>query len=133
MNCFNHDNRAAVGVCKSWGKGLCRDCATESRDGLACRGVCESRVELMGRIVDNNARVLSAARAQIRIGGITAIILGVLLIILAWWRSVQDEDMFVIAMFGLPGFTFLACGVMRLSRKSQYPDLAGQVSGGTEK
>ncbi len=133
MNCFNHNDRAAVGICKSCGKGLCRECATELQDGLACKGVCEPRVKLMGRIVDNNSRVLFATRAQTRLGGIMTIVLGVLFVILALWSGVRGEDMFSVAMFGLPGFAFLAYGVVRLSRKSQYPDPADQTAGGTEK
>jgi hypothetical protein len=26
MNCFRHDGAAAIGICKSCGRGLCRDC-----------------------------------------------------------------------------------------------------------
>ena len=64
MNCFNHSDHAAVGICKSCGKALCRDRMTEMPHGLACKGACEPRVQLMNRIIDNNARILSVARAQ---------------------------------------------------------------------
>ena len=41
MECFYHAASSAVGVCKSCGRGLCRGCATEVANGLACPGRCE--------------------------------------------------------------------------------------------
>ena len=61
MDCFNHPDRSAVGVCKSCGRGLCHDCAVDSPNGLSCKG-CEARVRLMNKIIDNNAKVMSVAR-----------------------------------------------------------------------
>ncbi|MBP7275989.1 MAG: hypothetical protein KBA51_07280, partial [Kiritimatiellae bacterium] len=35
MKCFNHEDRDAVGTCKSCGKGVCRECAVDMGKGLA--------------------------------------------------------------------------------------------------
>ena len=44
MNCFRHQHRVAVGVCKVCGKALCPDCLAELPEGIVCRGECEERL-----------------------------------------------------------------------------------------
>ena len=61
MNCFNHPEKPAIGVCKSCYKGLCAECVAPLPNGLACRDTCEARVTLMNQMIDNNQKVLAAA------------------------------------------------------------------------
>jgi hypothetical protein len=121
MNCFNHADRSAVGICKSCGKGLCRDCAIDLQDGLACKGRCESRVRVMNQIADNNARVLSVTRLQARAGDLMRIVLGAVLILLAIWGQARYDDLLIVALFGLPGVIFVIFAFRGLSRRAQYP------------
>ena len=44
MQCFEHYDRAAVGLCRHCGRALCRDCATVAVGCLSCRGDCEAKV-----------------------------------------------------------------------------------------
>jgi len=44
MNCFNHTDVAAVGVCKACGKALCPDCITEAQGAMVCRNSCEDHL-----------------------------------------------------------------------------------------
>lgn len=44
MNCFTHSENAAVGICAACGKGVCADCATDMKRGLACKDQCEPEV-----------------------------------------------------------------------------------------
>ena len=37
MNCFNHPNIPAVGICKYCQKGLCMECALDLGHGIACK------------------------------------------------------------------------------------------------
>ena len=37
MNCFNHPDIPAVGICKYCQRGLCKTCAFDSGDGIACK------------------------------------------------------------------------------------------------
>jgi hypothetical protein len=37
MNCFNHPDVPAVGICKACQKGLCMECAIDLGHGIACR------------------------------------------------------------------------------------------------
>jgi hypothetical protein len=37
VNCFNHPDVPAVGICKYCQKGLCLECAVDLEHGIACR------------------------------------------------------------------------------------------------
>ena len=37
MNCFNHPDVPAVGMCKACQKGLCMECAVDLGHGIACK------------------------------------------------------------------------------------------------
>ena len=56
MRCFYHQDREAVGECKSCNKGLCSECAVDLDKGLACRGRCEADVEAVIQLIDQNVR-----------------------------------------------------------------------------
>jgi len=51
MNCYEHPDRPAVGICKNCQKGLCADCAADVGDGLACKDRCEQAVRDINEIV----------------------------------------------------------------------------------
>ena len=57
MRCFYHQDREAVGSCKSCGKGLCPDCAADVGKGLACRGRCEEDVRAVVALIDRNIKL----------------------------------------------------------------------------
>ena len=61
MNCFNHPERSAVGICKACNKGLCPECAADLGHGLACRGVHEQRAVEIEQLVTRNAQVVRTA------------------------------------------------------------------------
>ena len=121
MNCFNHRDRPAIGLCKACLKGLCGDCITELRNGLACKGSCEDRVDMINRILDSNSQVMSAARHQVRTGGMLSLLMAIGCSVFAVWAHFEMEGSFLPYFLGLLAvFTFLT-GVFRLSRKEQYP------------
>jgi len=120
MDCFNHPDRSAVGICRSCGRGLCHDCAVDSPAGLACKG-CEARVRLMNQIIDNNARVLSVARYQTRIGASLMVLMGIVMLVLALWSQIRRGDVLVIVLFALLGIFVVIEGFRRLSPRAQYP------------
>ena len=64
MRCFYHQDREAVGSCKSCGKGVCRDCAVDLTKGLACRAHCEADAQALIQLIDRNIQ-LSATSTNI--------------------------------------------------------------------
>lgn len=63
MECYYHIGKNAVGICKSCQRGLCRDCAKEVTNGIACVDRCESAAELLNKLIQEapgmNAMALS--------------------------------------------------------------------------
>ena len=57
MRCFYHEEKEAVGSCKSCGKGLCRECAVDLTKGLACRGHCEADAQAIIQLIDRNIQL----------------------------------------------------------------------------
>lgn len=123
MNCFNHSGQPAIGICKSCGKGLCRECIAEIPDGLACKNSCEDRAMLINRIIDSNKQVLSAANNQVRSGTFFMILSGLIFCafgLFPYFISGQKGGLFL----GVIGIVFLASGLLRLRSKAKYPELA---------
>jgi len=64
MQCFNHQEQAAIGMCKHCCKGLCSACATDLGYGLACREAHEEQVTAVHAMVTKAARVQSVNRSN---------------------------------------------------------------------
>ncbi len=122
MNCYNHRQTAAIGLCKSCGKALCPDCIEEVPDGLACKASCVERVKLLNRIVDNNQRILAVTNVHIRSNTVFLIIMGSLFGLFGlvpFWITGKPFSLF----FTLMGALFLVSGLLRLRPKARYPEI----------
>jgi hypothetical protein len=66
MRCFYHQEKEAVGTCKSCGKGVCVECAVDLGKGLACRSRCEESARAIIQLVDRNIQLsTSPVQAQL--------------------------------------------------------------------
>jgi len=54
MNCYNHPDIPALGICKNCSKGLCKDCLTELENGIACTSTCVDEVKIINALIDRN-------------------------------------------------------------------------------
>ena len=45
MQCFRHNQRAAVGVCRHCGKATCSDCHDDTGQGIACSPECAAEIQ----------------------------------------------------------------------------------------
>ena len=61
MRCFYHQDKEAVGTCKSCRKGVCIDCAVDLGKGLACRSRCEDTARALIALIDRNIQLSTAA------------------------------------------------------------------------
>jgi hypothetical protein len=64
MECFAHSSAAAIGVCKSCGKGVCRACAIEVDRGLACSPQCEPFARSLSQLQVASLRNVGMLSAQ---------------------------------------------------------------------
>ena len=115
MNCFNHQDRPAVCICRSCAKALCPECLTELQNGNACTNSCEERVDLINQMIDNNNKIMSAANTKGKGAAIFIIIMGA---IFAGW-GIFDKDVFCLCL----GAVFLIYGVFSLRPKERYPEV----------
>jgi len=129
MRCYYHQDKEAVGVCKSCGKGLCTECAVELNKGLACRGRCEADVRALIELVDRNiklspttTRLIESNRSLRASGFIFNFVFGAVFV--AW--GLQDKERF--SFVTIPGVCFLLFGcygflqARRLARASTPHD-----------
>ncbi len=121
MNCFNHTDRPALGLCRSCSKGLCRECLTEVPDGLACKNQCEERVNLINKIINNNQKMISAANVQVRSSGLFILALGILFCLFGFLPLLISGSTSTLYV-GIMGLFCTIYGIIRVMKKSQqYP------------
>lgn len=64
MQCYTHSDRAAAGICKACGKGVCRQCAIPVTRGLACSEECKPVVQALSRLQSASIRNLGMLSGQ---------------------------------------------------------------------
>jgi len=139
MNCFNHRDRSAIGLCKACLKALCGDCLTELPNGLACKDSCEKRADLLNCITESDAETKIAARHRLFDVGVWSFFLGInsvfpigAYIVAAYLE--KDNPLIAFRVFSivlvvcsavwiLVGITQLLTGIFRLGRRTQNPQI----------
>ncbi len=133
MKCYRHQDRDAVGICKSCQKGLCIDCAAEVNPGLACKGECEKRAQELADIV---ARTVKDYPATVGVGqsvkGIGILhstgimVMGIMLIVVGVWFGFRFTAAFwFVALGGLITLVLGAQLVRRYLRVEEPRSTAG--------
>ena len=115
MRCYYHQDKEAVGSCKSCAKGLCPDCAADVGKGLACRGHCEDDVRAVVALVDRNikfspktAQILESSRKVRWSAAIFNLVIG--LVFVAWGLSNIERFSIIVIL----GACFLVYGIFSL-------------------
>ena len=111
MNCFRHAPSPAVGVCKNCQRGVCPECLTDLGDGLACRGVCEAKVQSINSLLNRSPGAYSAAGSGYRIVGglfgvfaLLSLIAGIGVVSTQGWVNTSVIAGLVFAFFGVMFF-----------------------------
>ena len=120
MRCYYHQDKEAVGSCKSCGKGLCFDCAVDIGKGLACRGHCEEDVRAVVSLIDRNikiaprtSQILETSRKVRSSAAIFNLIIGGLFLI---WGLTSDHLSFIAVL----GVAFLIFGIVGLFQARRF-------------
>lgn len=96
MNCVNHLNREAIGVCISCGRPICEECRVEVRERNYCKK-CISENLLKDSLKDTVAK---KKRTKLALLGVTGIVLVCSILGLAWWyinKSIPEKKLSQIA------------------------------------
>ena len=104
MNCFHHQDHAAIGICKSCMKGVCSECAAEVGKSLACKGSCENEVKLINEIQANQPNIQKYGNAVRILAPIFLAAYG--LYITVFWSGVINNQ----KDFGLVGMGLVSLG-----------------------
>ncbi len=123
MRCFYHEDKEAVGACKSCGKGLCRECAVDLTKGLACRGRCEGDAQAVIQLIERNIQLSATSlrmmktNTRLRFGAaIFHIAMGVLFIV--WGLRADNLRLIVVLGVGFIGYgTYMFLSGARAQKK----------------
>lgn len=122
MHCYYHQDKEAVGVCKSCSKGLCPECAVDVGKGLACRGHCEEEVRQVVALIDHNiklspkaAQMLESNKKVRSSAAIFNLVIGAIFV--AWGVSNLERLGFIVVL----GACFFVYGIFGLFRAGTAP------------
>lgn len=57
MNCYQHRDQPAVGICKACQKAVCPTCAIDTGRGLACSEACVPEVDAYNQMMDKSKQI----------------------------------------------------------------------------
>lgn len=106
MQCFNHHDRQAVGLCKCCLKGLCADCAIDLGHGIACQNH-QEKVSEINNLIDNNIEKKSSTNAHLIITPIIYCIFGVVFIPIAVGSGSVIPWLMATAFMGFGGYLLI--------------------------
>ncbi len=115
MRCFYHQDKEAVGSCRSCGKGLCSECALDLGKGLACRSRCEEDVRAVIQLVERNIKMEPAASRLIQAGGSARLAAALFYLVCGgtfFFFGFLNDERFIFAM--VLGGCLMAYGVFAL-------------------
>jgi hypothetical protein len=105
MNCYHHQDKAAIGICKSCMKGVCSECATEIGNGLACKNSCENEVMLINQAQANQPKVQKYGNAVRILGPLFLAVYG-LYISASWSGVISNQKDYGLVGMGLVCIVF---------------------------
>jgi hypothetical protein len=117
MNCFNHRDKPAIGICQSCGKGLCEECLAELPNGLACKGLCEKKRAMIDQMVEST---MQSANRKVRAANVFGVLLAVTFGIFSVWAYFETGG-FLPYFLGVLAVVMLCGSVAMPSRKLRYP------------
>lgn len=100
MQCFSHQQNAAIGICAHCGKGICAECVTDTGTGLACSPGCETQIEFKRSISELQKRAVKSSTSSWSPNMLLYSVLGVLFVVL----GITFSEM-------APRYLFVALGV----------------------
>ena len=128
MKCFYHQDRDAVGICKSCERGVCAECAVDLGKGLACAGKCEDDVTALIQYLDANVRMAPASNALLRkargsniTGAVCSLAFAAAIVAVGLWLY-RGEFVNVLSMLGT---VLLIFGLVQLGRALTIPRFPG--------
>lgn len=83
MECYQHPKESAIGLCKSCFKAICRDCAVEATNGMACSENCANEVDEINALYERSKKVYGIGKYKSKIPS-TGVIIWTVFSTFAW-------------------------------------------------
>jgi hypothetical protein len=112
MECFAHAGAPAIGICKSCGKGTCRECARDLGFAVVCSESCVTRAAELESMSTKIKQINPVdAIKRIRTFGIIMLtLIGTLFLVIGLYYSINSEHVDILPI-GL-GSAFLLLSVI---------------------
>jgi hypothetical protein len=121
MNCYYSLEKPAIGICKSCGRGISMEFATDVGNGLACKDHCEERVKTLNLIVDRNSAVLAVANKHLKGNMFFMVLLGLIFASLGVYSATHSKSGVFGYAFVAMGVAFIVRGILSYARSARYP------------
>jgi hypothetical protein len=118
MRCFNHSTVDAVAICKNCNRGVCRECATEFPNGIACKGKCEAEVEALNLLLDRGKTEYQKARTAYSRNAIVYLLLAAVFGI--WGVTEVPSRPLLGGPMMLGGLVFVIAAIFNYSLSKKY-------------
>ena len=123
MECFYHNNVQACGICKSCQRGICKQCASEVKNGIACKGKCEEQAIELNNLVSSSAKMQKSSELIVQSvslgsGEIFNLVLGVIFS----GYGIYKEIPFLIVM-GVAFLLFGCFGIFKIFKAKSELDV----------
>lgn len=117
MNCFNHNELSAIGICKHCNKGICQNCLSDTGNGLTCKGHCTKEVIAINKLIEYNKKVVKGTSGNWKSSAILFIAMGCLFILTTVLYFGKFDP-----FFSLMGTIFLVYGFYVLQKGRSYKE-----------
>lgn len=124
MECFYHQGAQACGICKSCQRGICKQCASEITNGIACKQKCEEQAIELDNLVSNSIKMqkssellVNTASAGMGTGELFNLVLGA--IFAAY--GIYENNMFLTVLGGV-FLLFGAFGILKIFKAKKESD-----------
>lgn len=101
MKCFNHSEKDAIAICKSCNKGLCKECAIELENGIACKGKCEEEVIFLNQLLQKNKGVYNKTAQSLYTACFIYLAMGLVLCGFEFYTEIPPLKPFLFIMGGV--------------------------------
>ena len=110
MKCF-YSQTDAIGICRSCGRGLSLEFATEYPKGLACKSRCEEDVEALIAMVDRSTKISATSASIVRSNWVSVLVSAVFLLILGvgFFYETRGREGFDLGRFLAVSFSGYGC------------------------
>jgi Na+/glutamate symporter len=123
MQCFSHEQSAAIGICRQCGRTVCRQCAIVHPLAIYCSEACVEVANQTDAVVATNRRILSRASMSGYKAAALELLVGISLLGFTQFPLLREASpiLLIMAVLMILYSLFHFVGAWRLSRDNQQP------------